>query len=140
MGAASQTVWVYENGEDEPPTGYIRKGQCKGCGQCCRDRHQYGYHSEANPGALPKNAPRGTEDVEDAGPQVAEDWDGHWVYWSLSVAPANIDCPAFDGVDRCSVFRTDEWPEICRKWPFLPYEMSSYPDCGFWFEKLEEAN
>lgn len=137
MTETDKVVWVYESGEDESPIGYVRKGRCNGCGVCCRDRHQYGYHSEAAPGSLPFRAPRGTKGAARAGPLVAENWDGHWVYWSLLAVPAGVDCPAFDDIDRCSVFETDEWPEICRKFPMLPYEMSDYPNCGFHFEPLD---
>lgn len=135
LASPEKIVWVYEGGKGETPVRYVRKGHCTRCGDCCRKSWGYerGSDKEYPSDTLPAKDLIGTEAI---GLKVAENWDGYWVYWQRLDAPLTLGCLAFEEPNFCNHFKKDTWPELCRKWPIIPEDLTGYPNCGFYFEPL----
>ena len=131
-----RVVWVYEDGK-RPPTPYTRRGYCTRCGDCCRKSWSYRRKCDANDkDARPADCPsdKKLEAADLAGFTVVENWDGYWVWWRRLDVPQALGCLAFEEPNVCKRFGEDGWPELCRKWPIIPEDLTGYPNCGFYFE------
>ena len=134
-------LYLYPDEElDKPPELWKRLGHCTRCGQCCEVSHgiRYTRSGEKLDGDSQRYDDSTPEPWLKGEPIVAEDWDGHWVHWQR-IPCEDKDrqaCGKYQGDSVCGVF--PDLPEICRKWPIMPSELTEYPDCGFWFERLED--
>lgn len=139
--ASDKWLWLYSNGDlDEEPELWWRLGACTRCGKCCERAggiiryclsREEGYNGPQPDASVPR-----LPDWEKGKPIVAENWEGFWTWWQQMEPAEKIGgCDQYDGHSTCKVFGTDDWPEICQKWPLFPNELENYPDCGFSFER-----
>lgn len=56
----------------------------------------------------------------------------------MEIRPREKLCGCFDlEAKSCSKFGTEEWPDICRKFPVKPSDLDGLTDCGFSFRRVE---
>lgn len=130
-----ENFWTVENGS---LVLYKRTGECKGCGQCCCT-HEIIYCLEVGF----KSGRR-----EDAGDEKfdwtsREGWSmflaqGVWWYIKIvSVEDRPSPCSRLTDDMKCKDWQDfDEFPVICRYWPFHPSNLEKFPGCGFSFERV----
>jgi Fe-S-cluster containining protein len=126
--------------EQGHPVHYVRSGECNRCGACCGARSTIRYTVEVQVGS--------DEDAESGDSWQAADWSawgGYTLFWAqglwwyvkvLSVEDDPNPCRAQDTqTGLCTLWNTDEFPAICRYWPFRSSDLDSFPQCGFSFER-----
>jgi Fe-S-cluster containining protein len=121
--------WIVESGVLIP---YERKGECLGCGICCRGN---------NIRATITKSQDGQDDDGLIIERLEEKWEGYsvfqigdvWRWYKTELLEEERVCTSLVG-NKCECWQTEEWPEICRYWPFHPRDLEAFPECGFTFE------
>ncbi|MCA9856748.1 MAG: hypothetical protein KC458_05675 [Dehalococcoidia bacterium] len=57
----------------------------------------------------------------------------------ISVINVPTKCAALNDERLCSLYGSDERPQVCADWPRSPVDLLTVPGCGFRFEPLKEA-
>lgn len=131
---------VIRNGE---VVRYRRSGSCLACGECCARffytcRTAEGEHGPAEEG---KEA-----DLSQYEGWAIEDWDdpdklrwwGPFEIEEITPERRRELCPSFHAdTNMCDLFGTEQWKELCRKFPFRPEDLEGIKHCGFTFKELE---
>lgn len=123
-------LYIVEQGEF---VEYARLGECNQCGTCCCTR-AINCKTQAVGGY--------DQDDDETEPTNWSEWEGYSVFWAQHLwwymKPETLEterekpCDSFvDGL--CTVWKTDEWPSICRYWPVHPNDLLAFPECGFQF-------
>ncbi len=126
---------------------YIRTGDCNRCGECCGIKNTITYQIEVNFGQSGTTAPI-TEDGKD------DDWselEGYTLFWTqhlwwyfkvvdVTVEDDQLPCSEQDQDTKlCNCWNSlDEFPAICRYWPFRKSDLEPFPNCGFEFIRQDE--
>ena len=128
--------WAVENGE---LVLYKRFGECKQCGACCHEKTiVYEMCVGINSGK------RDDEDKSEYDWSNDEGWSmflaqGIWWYFKIpDVKDKPQRCPNLTPDNKCNEWMSDDFRPICRYWPFHPSNIEKF-DCGFKFERIEEA-
>ena len=130
--------------EDGKLVEYERLGECNGCGECCGNDHSIIYRVQVH------FAHKETEDDNyDPFKKDWTEWEGYTLIWSqglwwffkvIEVGKPNEPCSCQDPETKlCSIWKTEEWPAICRYWPFRPSDMEPFPNCSFSFRRVKDA-
>jgi len=124
--------------EDGKLVEYERSGRCNGCGECCGVKNTITYQVQVAFDS--KGEERVGEPWEDWSA-----WEGYTILWAqglwwyfkvTKVEDIPSPCRKQDQeTGRCSIWKTDEWPAICRYWPFKPSDLEPFPECGFSFKR-----
>lgn len=137
----SRELLIYPDGDlDKEPERWIRKGSCTRCGKCCEICAYFRYlvrRAEGYGGPPPGNMVEGqaVSSWKEA-PVAAENWEGYWSWWQAGEPGEMRGCAAYLDEGICVHFGTENFLEICRKFPLLPGDLKHLPDCGFYFERL----
>jgi len=125
---------------------YIRTGHCNRCGECCGIKNTIIYSINTN---------FGDTSVDDAQDRdlPSEDWSewegysifraqGLWWYFKVTDVVENETpqlCSMQDPETKlCSLWdNPDDFPAICRYWPFKQSDLDPFPNCGFEFIKQD---
>jgi hypothetical protein len=125
-------ILIVEDGKYVP---YVRTGKCLQCGQCC-------CTNEIDAQVQFARCPDSTED--DGNVEDLSEWNGFsafkaqglWFWFKFNIHDKNRtnECGSFvDG--RCTCWKDDDFPALCRYWPVHPRDLEKFPDCGFHFER-----
>jgi hypothetical protein len=132
-------IWTVENGE---LVSYLREGQCNLCGECCCS-HQIVYECRAN---SQKDEP---DDDSGDGKDSTDwtKWEGWhcffaqgltWWFKITEVKEKGERCGSLTADNKCGIWKQDDdFPAICRYWPFHPSNLEKFPHCGFRFQRID---
>ena len=135
-------MYIVENGK---LVRYERTGKCNMCGDCCGAKNTITYQIKSN---------FGNNTIEGKVKEVSEDdwseYEGYTVFWAqrlwwyfrilkITDPPTSGRCSEQDPETfQCKVWKDfDEFPVICRYWPFNPKDLEQFPNCSFKFIKEE---
>ena len=104
--------------------GWVRHGDCNGCGACCRVL----LHPLTVRVRPPLDDPHY---LQVRGVTVVDGW--AMLTGSL-VAP----CPELTTEQRCALHGTDAKPRYCQDYPTAPEQIAAFP-CSYWFTRDGEA-
>jgi hypothetical protein len=134
-----KVFWIVENGAY---VKYIRHGSCNKCGLCCCS-NEIGIKMEA---CMSGDSGPSRPDINRGG--NFDEWEGYshhsdqrvdW-WWKLDVKDkiTGSVCESFDPLTNlCDVWDEDDFPAVCRYFPFHPRDIEKFPDCGFSFERVD---
>ena len=116
---------------------YLREGECNLCGLCCC-KNVIGVRIEACLGRNPDGY---------AGEVNWEAWDGYshfqsqgmnwWVKFDVKDEMQEHGCSSLvDG--KCSIWKGDEFPAVCRHFPVHPRDIEKFHECGFSFRRVDD--
>ncbi|RLG81243.1 MAG: hypothetical protein DRO40_10000 [Thermoprotei archaeon] len=95
---------------------WVRKGECKRCGKCCRVKYLFKSMSKEDKLFLKRH--------------------GFWLHQAIKrMAVEDKACPFLEyrnGVAYCKIY--EERPRWCREYPSHPDELIE--GCGYYFEKV----
>jgi len=123
--------------EDGKPVHYRRAGECHRCGKCCCEHHTIRYKQTLTLGSE-------FPELEDWA-----EWEGYTLFfaqgiwwWFLVYEVTDEPSPCFfhdkDG-RGCKIWNDPEnFPMICRYWPFRTVDLEQFPECGFSFERADD--
>ena len=136
--------YTIENGK---AVHYERTGECNKCGECCGIKNTITYNLEVRFGKAEAADP--TTLVTDWKEDDWSSWEGYTLLWAqglwwyfkvLGVSqkedpkscgeqdPATMLCNCWNVVD--------EFPAICRYWPFRQSDLDEFPNCVFKFKEV----
>jgi len=128
--------------EDGERVKYTREGRCNFCGECCC-KNVINVNITAGAG----------NEKTDGGETDWNDWNGYsefrsqvvWWWMKFNVHDEMREEPCCKLVDgRCSIWKTDEFPAVCRYFPVHPRDIERFENCGFSFRRVvneeEETN
>ena len=49
-----------------------------------------------------------------------------------------IQCEALSGEGLCTLYGTEDRPQVCGDWPQSPLDLIATPSCGYRFERVSE--
>lgn len=117
---------------------YKRSGECNKCGQCCCTR-TINYSMEVGF----QSGKREDEGIDSFDWSCREGWSmflaqGIWWYFKINeVTDRPVPCLKLNDRNECEIWHDiDEFPPICRYWPFHPSDLKQFPDCSFRFERV----
>ena len=120
---------------------YERLGECNQCGECCGGKNTITYQVQVQFGH------HGTEDTYDPFKEDWSKWEGFtllWaqnLWWYFKATDYSNDPDPCEWKDPetklCLGWKTEDWPAVCRYWPFRPSDLELFPNCGFDFRKLQ---
>jgi Fe-S-cluster containining protein len=125
-------IWTVENGK---LVSYLREGECNQCGECCCS-HRIVFRCTANS--------HGEED--DSEPDNLAEWEGWhslfgqgvtWWFKIDDVMEEGERCTCLTADNLCGIWKDDDFPAICRYWPFHPSNLEKFPRCGFRFQRID---
>jgi len=127
---------------------YRRTGECNRCGECCGIKHTITYEINASFGASSVDDDPERDWKEDDW----SSWEGYtliwaqrlWWYFKVTCVTEKEDptpCKAQDQETKlCTVWNDiDEFPAICRYWPFRKSDLEKFPNCGYKFEEVADV-
>lgn len=134
---ADRTFFMVESGK---LITYIRHGECKECGECCRclitgKVPTLGFSCKADD-SIETNDQTDWTEYEGYSITSAQ---GLWWYWPpLSIKrEERRDCKMLRDGKICEDWQSEDWPALCRYFPLRPEDIAAFPECGFSFERME---
>ena len=133
--------------EDGKLVEYERTGRCNGCGECCGEKNTITYTVSVASGRL---SLRPDKYEKYGSPEGWEEWEGYSIFWSqglwwyfkvTDVKDREVPAPCSQqdpDTKLCSLWKLDDWPAICRYWPFKSSDLEPFPKCGFSFQKVSK--
>lgn len=135
--------YTVENGE---LVHYIRTGDCNRCGECCGIKNTIAYSINTSFGET------SVDDDQDRDVQSEDwsEWEGYTIFWAQRLwwyfkITKVVDTPNQCGAQEpetklCQMWdMPDEFPAICRYWPFRQSDLAQFQNCGFEFTRQDEA-
>ena len=131
--------------EDGKLVEYERLGKCNLCGECCGGKNTITYNVEV------RFAHKEVKDeTYDPSKEDWTGWEGYTLIWSQGLwwyfkvvdvtEDAPHQCERQDAETKwCSLWKSDDWPAVCRYWPFRPSDLEQFPNCGFSFRRIDET-
>lgn len=112
---------------------YKRKGKCKKCGSCCRAKIVFqsighSYRGDKRNGSKVTNGIGLWQEVNK----------GKWRYFYkiISIHPNQKTCQDLNNDNNCQVYENKA--NICKDWPFSPICINQFPNCGYYFNEINE--
>ncbi len=127
---------------------YIRTGDCNRCGECCgiKNTITYSINTSFRDTSVDNAADR------DLSSEDWSEWEGFsiflaqglWWYFKVIDVVENETphlCASQDGETKlCKHWNEpEEFPAICRYWPFKQSDLEPFPNCGFEFIRQDEG-
>lgn len=122
--------WDFDNSE---VVQYERKGECNGCGACCKALIQFRVRNISS---------KRLKDGRDLG--NATDGKGVWAqikkgkkrrtFQVTHIVPGEVTCSSLSPENKCMVHL--DKPTICEVWPVLPEQVTPFKECSYTFEEI----
>lgn len=115
--------------EEQICTGYIRHGECKQCGACCRAHIVYRVAGEV---AMQDRKNGGSRTTGIGIWSEISSGDERTFFETIKVGEGK-GCSRLGKNNVCKEYK--ERRVICTEWPFNPSDLEHFPNCGYSFEE-----
>lgn len=119
--------------EKQVCTGYIRRGECKQCGACCRAHIVYRVAGEV---AMQDRRNGGDCKINGIGIWSEVSTEDERTFFETREISEGKGCVQLEEKNICKEYK--ERRVVCAEWPFNPADLEHFPDCGYSFEENGE--
>lgn len=110
---------------------YGRFGECTRCGSCCMG----GVHFSVTDAVDKDELRRGGQATTGVGKWMETRSNGVRTFFKMKpYQPGGKRCSHLGENQVCSIYSNR--PPFCRGWPFLPTDITPFPNCTYQFQKL----